>query len=154
MWPFRHMGMESMSVLACAMNESLLQSYDGVLRVAPAALATGQARFTLHAEGGFIVSSEVEDGAPKWISIDSALGGDCALANPWKEAHIYREGSHMRGDSEQVVHLATAAGERWLLVPTPVVAAAWMVERVEYAPNDGAKLSPDGWAQLGLERMF
>lgn len=31
-WPFRHMGMEAMSVLAAAMNESLLQSHDGVIR--------------------------------------------------------------------------------------------------------------------------
>ena len=62
MWPFRHMGMESMSVLACAMNESLLQSHDGVLRVAPAARSEGHARFTLHAVGGFVVSAELADG--------------------------------------------------------------------------------------------
>ena len=36
MWPFRHTSLESMSVLATAMNESLLQSYDGILRIAPA----------------------------------------------------------------------------------------------------------------------
>jgi hypothetical protein len=45
-WPFRHMGMESMSVLACAMNESLLQSYDGIIRVAPA--MTKGAKCTIH----------------------------------------------------------------------------------------------------------
>jgi len=40
MWPFRHMSMESMSILATAMNESLLQSYDGILRIFPAFPAT------------------------------------------------------------------------------------------------------------------
>jgi hypothetical protein len=35
-WPFRQMSMESMSLLATAMNESLLQSYDGILRIFPA----------------------------------------------------------------------------------------------------------------------
>ena len=36
MWPFRHMSMEAMSVFATAINESLLQSYDGIIRVFPA----------------------------------------------------------------------------------------------------------------------
>lgn len=50
--PFRHMGMESMSVLACAMNEALFQGHDGVIRVAPAA-GRRTARFTLQAAAGF-----------------------------------------------------------------------------------------------------
>ena len=80
-WPFRHMGMESMSVLACAMNEALLQSHDGVVRVAPAA-GTRDARFTLHATGGFVVSAEIEKGVVRWVSIVSRFGGLCRFEDP------------------------------------------------------------------------
>lgn len=62
MWPFRHMDMEAGAVIAAAINESLLQSHDGVLRIAPAKFTDGKARFTLHAIGGFVVSAEVENG--------------------------------------------------------------------------------------------
>lgn len=154
MWPFRHMGMESMSVLACALNESLLQSYDGVLRVAPATPAQGQARFTLHAVGGFIVSAEVIDGAPQWIAIESQHGGECRIVNPWPEAHIYCDGDRVPSDSASTIHLATHAGQRWLLTATAADPATWKVTQLDYAPNQQAKICPDDWTQLGLPRMF
>jgi hypothetical protein len=154
MWPFRHMGMESMSVLSCALNESLLQSYDGVLRVAPAASSNGRARFSLHAVGGYIVSAEINDGTPQWIVIESTRGGACQLENPWDVAHLYCNGEPMRSDTAHTLHLATTTGQRWLLAKTPQNTATWTVEPVEYPPNDQAKICPDGWAQLGLPRMF
>ena len=85
-WPFRHMGMESMSVLACALNESLLQSHDGTLRVAPATHPAQRARFTLHARGGFVVSAELADGVPVWVAVQSRRSGLCRLQNPWATA--------------------------------------------------------------------
>jgi hypothetical protein len=154
MWPFRHMGMESMSVLACALNESLLQSYDGVLRVAPAAPMKGRTRFTLHAVGGFIVSAEVNNGTPEWIVIESTRGGECLLVNPWEDAHLYCNGEPVRSDSTRTLHLTTATGQRWLVTATPADPATWTAERLEYASNDQVKICPDGWAQLGLPRMF
>ena len=154
MWPFRHMGMESMSVLACAMNEALLQSYGGVLRIAPAAPASGQAHFTLHAEGGFIVSAEIVDGEPQWVAVKSTRGGDCLLANPWEEAHFYRNGEHTGSDMARTLRLSTAVDDLWLLTKTPEASLTWTVQPLEYAPNSDAKICPDDWAQLGLPRMF
>ena len=154
MWPFRHMGMESMSVLACALNESLLQSYDGALRVAPASSARGHARFTLHAVGGFIVSAEIKDGVPAWVVVESTRGGACHLVNPWDVSHLYCDGQLARRDTARTLNLATTAGQRWLLTPAPLDPTAWTVERLDYAPNNQSKVCPDGWAQLGLPRMF
>ena len=154
MWPFRHMGMESMSVLACALNESLLQSYDGVLRMAPATPAQGQARFTLHAVGGFIVSAEVIDGTPQWIAIESQHGGECRIVNPWSEAQLYCDGARVQSDCSSTIHLATRAGQRWLLTATAEDPATWKVTQLDYAPNQQAKICPDDWTQLGLPRMF
>jgi len=141
-------------MLACAMNEALLQSYDGVLRVAPAASKSGQARFTLHAEGGFVVSAELADGEPQWVAIKSTRGGECLLANPWEEAHLYRNGEHAGDDGARTLRLNTAAGDLWLLTKTPETSLTWTVEPLEYAPNSNAKVCPDDWAQLGLPRMF
>ncbi|MCE7987047.1 MAG: hypothetical protein DYG89_38230 [Caldilinea sp. CFX5] len=154
MWPFRHMGMESMSVLACALNESLLQSYDGVLRVAPATPTQGQARFTLHAVGGFIVSAAVVDGLPQWVFIESLRGGECRLVNPWPAAYRYCNGEALGYDPAPTLHLATSAGQRWLLTATATDPATWTAEFIDYASNQQAKVCPDGWTQLGLPRMF
>ena len=89
--PFRHIGMEAPSILAGAMNESLLQSYDGVLRVGPAADKTRLAHFTLHAEGGFIVSSEIENGIPRWIYIESRLGKNRQAGKPMDQSVPFPE---------------------------------------------------------------
>jgi len=136
------------------LNESLLQSYDGVLRVAPATPAQGQARFTLHAVGGFIVSAEVVDGISQWIAIESQRGGECRIVNPWPEAYIYCDGDRLQSDRASTLQLATRAGQRWLLTATPEDPATWTVEQLDYAPNQQAKICPDDWTQLGLPRMF
>ena len=86
MWPFRHMSMEAMSVFATAINESLLQSYDGIIRVFPAFPSDRSGRFTLHAEGGFIVSSEITNGEVQWISVKSLYGNTLKLELPWETA--------------------------------------------------------------------
>jgi hypothetical protein len=154
MWPFRHMGMESMSVLACAMNESLLQSHDGVLRVAPAAPTTGRARFTLHAVGGFVVSAEIVAGRVQWVAVRSTRGGECVFENPWEICYIFRNGQAAGSDRERTVHLDTTPGELILVTDKSTALADWVVEPVDYPSNEGPKACPEGWAQLGLPRMF
>ncbi len=76
---------EYLGVHLCVMNESLLQSYDGRIRVFPAlpkdtGLVT---RFTLAARGGFLVTSEREGGDIKYVGLLSQLGGSATVINPW-----------------------------------------------------------------------
>jgi len=92
-WPFRHMGMESMSILACTVNEALLQSHGGVIRVAPAVKRDQNARFTLHARGGFIVSTEITHGQVLWIHLRSLHGERCVIASPWPACALFRNGA-------------------------------------------------------------
>jgi alpha-L-fucosidase 2 len=152
-WPFRHMGMESMSVLACAMNEALLQSHDGVIRIAPAA-GKGSARFTLHAEGGFVVSAEIENGVPRWVCVTSLHGNPCTIENPWDEAWISARGDEPEPMRERRITLSPPKGGRLLLAPSVDTIASWEVTSARHAKNAEPKTDALGQAQLGLPRMF
>jgi alpha-L-fucosidase 2 len=81
---------EYLGVHLIAMNESLLQSYDGKLRVFPALPVDESfvARFTLLAQGGFLVSSERERGDVKYVGLKSLYGKPIKLVNPWPKSAV------------------------------------------------------------------
>jgi len=154
-WPFRHMSMESMSVLAAALNESLLQSHDGVLRPAPACPAGKAARFTLQAAGGFVVSGEVEAGAPRWLAVKSLAGNVCRMKLPWPRAVAHsslRKGG--RAAAGPIAEFKTRPGELVLLVPEGVDPGRWTVAPEAPRKNEDVRRHASGRAQLGLPRMF
>lgn len=68
---------------AVALQETLLQSHNGLIRILPAVSKTWSGAFELHAEGGFLVSAEFEHGKATAVRIRSLLGGNCNLVNPW-----------------------------------------------------------------------
>jgi len=155
MWPFRHMSMESMSVLATAMNESLLQSYDGTLRVFPAFPDNKSGRFTLHAEGGFVVSSEIKSGKVQWICIKSLLGNPCKLQLPWNKAFYQsnrkKKGQEVRGE---ITEIKTKTGEVIMILPEKQNMDTWSVITEKPEPNEKVKYHSSGKTQLGLPRKF
>ncbi len=155
MWPFRHMSMESMSVLATAINESLLQSYDGTLRIFPAFPVNKNGRFTLHAVGGFVVSAEIKSGAVQWIGIKSLKGNPCKLALPWKNAilqsNLKRNNQKIAGN---IVEIKTKINELITILPEGKDRRLWSVVSESPAANEKAKFHSSGKAQLGIPRMF
>ena len=153
-WAFRHMGMESMSVLACAMNEALLHSHGGIIRIAPAVTAHQNARFTLHATGGFVVSAEIENGRARWAHIESRHGGTCLLANPWDEATIFCGDQAIGNTGERTITIETTAGERLTMLPVGESLATWEVIVETPAQNMAPKTCGFGAASLGLPRGF
>ncbi len=153
-WPFRHMGMESMSVLATAMNEALLQSHDGIVRVAPACDAGQAARFTLHAVGGFVVSAEILAGRPRWVAVSSQRGGPLRLENPWGSCHIVRNGIPESVCDARIVECATRPADRLLLAPDRETLNSWQTVPTHAVANEACKIDATGFAMLGLPRMF
>jgi hypothetical protein len=153
-WPFRHMGMESMSVLACAMNESLLQSYDGIIRVAPAMTKEQNARFTLHAVDGFVVSTEIKGGKPAWISVRSLLGKSCRIENLWPKSYLYKNGKKSGYFEQRIIEFLTHKGDIFMIVPEEKMMGNWKTMPVEYRKNENPKTASCGKAGLGLPRMF
>jgi alpha-L-fucosidase 2 len=76
---------ETLGIVA-PLQEMMLQSYGGVLRVFPCWPANVAASFTtFRAEGAFLVSASWEEGAVTSLEILSETGGTCRLAEPWPE---------------------------------------------------------------------
>jgi len=154
-WPFRHMSMEAMSVLATAMNEALLQSYDGTISVFPAFKGSKTARFTLHAQGGFVISSEIKAGKVQWIAIKSLYGNPCKLELPWNIALRYsnlnRKSQKLSGET---VVFKTKTEESFLLIPEGQNLQSWSVVAEKPSANEKVKYHPSGKTQLGIPRMF
>ncbi len=106
-WPFRHVGLECTAVLSCALNETLLQSHDGTIRIFPAVRDGATARFTLHACGGFKVSAETDKGRILWAAVESLAGKRLTMQNPWKTI-CFVNGTGYAG---KIVTLDTRKGE-------------------------------------------
>ena len=145
-FPFRHMGLEPLGVLSATMNERLLQSHDGVIRIAPA-YGKRSARFKLHAVGGFEVMAQIREGEAEFVAIRSRFGKPLRLENPWQAAFC--------GDvcyEEKEICLATEAGATYVFTPTAEANFASEAEAPE--ANRAPKARPDRFAMLGMERCF
>lgn len=91
-----------------AVNEMLLQSHEGVIRLFPCWPGGMDAKFgTLRAVGAFLVSAELKNGAVTGVTIISEKGRDCVVVNPWPErqAQVVRNGKGAE----------TVSGARFLL---------------------------------------
>lgn len=92
-----------------ALQDMLLQSWNGVIRVFPAVPeAWGEAAFhQLRAEGAFLVDALRRDGATQWIRIRSLAGEPCRVQTGWQGQCCWRlDGSR----EEQVVDLEPGSG--------------------------------------------
>jgi hypothetical protein len=70
--------------LPVVINECLLQSYTGVLRLFPNWPLSQRAEFrTLRGVGAFLVSAACAEGAVQWVEITSEAGAPLKLINPW-----------------------------------------------------------------------
>lgn len=84
---YRPFTLEGNFAYASAIQEMLLQSHTGVIRVFPALPESWQeASFqNMRAIGGFLVSADFREGKVKQISIHSEKGGTLKLWNPFKK---------------------------------------------------------------------
>ena len=82
--------LESGSGFINAIDEMLLQSYDGIIRLFPAIPASWKrVRVAgLRAVGGFLVCSEFNQSEVKYVSVESLAGCKCQVVNPWPDQEI------------------------------------------------------------------
>ena len=114
--PFFQMGMEARSEYGTTVNEMLLQSNEGKIRVFPAIPSSWKGKsdvaFTLRARGAFIVSSSMDnEGNTMQIGIKSLQGNTCRLQNPWpgKKVAVYANNKlvKIREGAGDVIRFAT-----------------------------------------------
>lgn len=84
-WVTRPFTLEGNFTAALAVQQMLLQSEDGVVRLFPAVPEQWRyAEFTtLRVAGGHLISARMQNGAVNWVEIRSEQGGHCELAHPF-----------------------------------------------------------------------
>lgn len=108
---------------AAALMEMMLQSYGGTIRVFPAMPDRwNNAYFAdFRAEGAFVVTSKMQDGAVRFVRIRSEAGGPCTLLNPFGDraelARLERPGSDAQELTGDVLQFNTEPDGAYLLFP-------------------------------------
>jgi hypothetical protein len=113
-------GIENCSGVPAAINEMLLQTHAGVMRIFPVWPLERDARFgQLRTEGAFLVSSELKAGEIKGLLIESEKGRECVLLNPWpgRELQLCRDREAAEILSGEEVRFSTSAGESISIQP-------------------------------------
>jgi hypothetical protein len=122
---FIQCGLEPQSIYGAAINEMLLQSNEGKIRIFPAVPDNWATAFTLLARGAFLVSSEIrKDRTIPGVYIESRKGNICRVVNPWSGTEVSvlqvgKQGKRIKYKTEErsVVTFKTLAGYTYLIVP-------------------------------------
>ena len=160
---FVHFDFETEPIVAMALQESLLQSHEGILRIGPAAELPFS--FRLHAEGGFAVGAEcTEKGFI--VTVESKRGEACLVSLPrrYRERPLYayiapasgafapiEVGTVSLGRETVLDCRRLRAGETLLLSGVPI-GALTAVAPVPAAPN--AAMKRCGKAVLGSPALM
>jgi alpha-L-fucosidase 2 len=108
--------------LPAVINECLLQSYDGVIRLFPNTANLGKARFRdLRAAGAFLVSAAWNGKIVQEVSLRSEKGSRARIANPWRagglEVHEVSSGTRINSkELNGVLEFPTQPGGRYTIV--------------------------------------
>ncbi|WP_394840794.1 DUF5010 C-terminal domain-containing protein [Pendulispora brunnea] len=139
-----------------ATNESLLQSYNDKIRVFPALPNDSQfvGRFTLLAEGGFLVSSEKEANEIKYVGIKSLYGNGAKVVNPWgtQEVRVRRvsDNAVIATTSSSEISFATAANTVYVVERTAKPLSSYSYSNITGTPNQSAKYLSGTSSSLGI----
>lgn len=111
-------GIETLAAVPFAINEMLMQSFEGTLRIFPCWVRSKDASFQhLRANGAFLVSSSIKDGKIGDVELQSEQGMPCKMENPWPEKTMLV--LHSDGNTEelqgQFVEFQTQKGEKLLI---------------------------------------
>jgi len=118
-YPFLQMLMEPLGLTAAGLQEMLLQSHEGIIRVFPATPDDWEGAFILQAEGGFAITSRKDaQQPPEFIEIKSRWGEHCVLQSPWSEADVW-EGDMLisKKVTGDTLSFETRTGRTYLVLP-------------------------------------
>lgn len=148
-----HAYLETMGHVVAAVNDSLLDSTDGKIRVFPAEQPDGFMMFKLLARGGCIVTSEKNDDV-RYIALEATVAGEFTVVLPWNvQTCIYRDGKVQYSDAKNELSVTLAKGEHCVLCPRTRRLEVMYASAIEtdIVNND---VKRNGRAQMGRERRF
>jgi alpha-L-fucosidase 2 len=121
---------------AFALNEILLQSHKGIIRIAPAVTDSWSGVFQLRAEGGFIVSADFQGQHIRFVEVRSLLGNKCVIENPWQTSCIIREGQSIIIQSdEKTLQFQTRSGGIYIIESADDPISKYKSTVIEDKPN-------------------
>jgi hypothetical protein len=104
--------------LPAVINECLMQSYDGTIRLFPNWTMDKDAEFhNLRAAGAFLVSAILKDGKVKEIRIYSEVGTKLKMILPWGKGATMKNNKGTTRLSSNEVEINTSKGEVLLFTP-------------------------------------
>jgi alpha-L-fucosidase 2 len=144
---------EQSGVAADAIQEALVQDYDGIIRIAPAVPSDWDIDGSVFVQGSTKVDVQVRSGAPTTVVIESGIAQQLRIRNPWPGQAIDivagASGTKlMHAVTAKVITFRAAAGMSYLIEK-----AAMPSTNLPFAPISGSaptmakKLGP---VQLGL----
>ena len=93
--------LENCSIFACTLNEMVLQSFEGTIRIFPCWDRNTDVRYeNLRADGAFLVSSEIKNGKISYVRIESEKGGKVRIENPYKTAVLEIDGKALKTEEK------------------------------------------------------
>ncbi|WP_220182801.1 glycosyl hydrolase family 95 catalytic domain-containing protein [Sphaerisporangium album] len=147
---------EYLGVHLTAMNEALMQSYNGKIRVFPAAPGDSSfvGKFTLLAKDGFLVSSEREAGEVKYVGLRSLYGKQAVVVNPWgtQQVRVRRASDNaiITTSSAAEISFATAANTVYVVERTAKLLSSYSTTRLTGTANQGVKTLSGTASALGM----
>ena len=153
---FFYPDLELGGILGATINEMLLQSHDGIIRVFPALPQNWHdVAFRLRAVGAFLVTGEVRRGEIQPFVVESLAGSECEIESPWAGQEIttrdLASGARLPARGSRI-RFATRPGVSYL------VFRLGQEERLPHAPTarHGPNRAPKEWrgCRLGIPRFF
>jgi hypothetical protein len=128
-------------VVAASLQEGLVQSYQGIVRVARGWPNDWDVDGSVQIEGGHRVSTQVRDGVPNHVGIQARAADTLKFENPWpREAVRIVDGAHpsdapiVRPTRDRVVQFAVERGRSYLVERVDQPYSSYRFEGVSGAP--------------------
>lgn len=120
------------------LQEMLLQSHNGVIRIIPAWPKDWSGLFRLRARHGFIVTAAVEKAKVPFVELISLSGNPCVLESPWKghQAIVRSDGVRILETQDKTISFKTKKGKIYLIEPANSSLTAWISTDLNDKPNN------------------
>jgi hypothetical protein len=131
-------------VLTTGVQEALVQSYDGVVQVAPAWPTGWDVAGSVQIEGGHRISTEVKDGVPSLIGIQAGSKDNLQVRNPWPGEQIRviddaGDRTIVRATSAEVVTVPVQAKHSYVVERTSTPLSSFHFAPLTGKPADSVK---------------